>query len=388
MEDRSPLDTDPRITLSIGTKQAGRDAGLFELTRGLAFDHHRGLLFVSDTYNGRVQVLCSDDGSFVSEYSAHPYGIVLDFKHNRVLVANPDHRCVAVHSLQDYSLIEHIARQCYDLGYSGPALELDRPKGLAIDRRRGRLIVAERLQLHVLSLKDYSSLFVIGSYGGGPGAFSNPTAVALDHDRDRIIVADRDNNRVQVLSAVDGSFLFEFGSYGPEPGDFRHPESMCIDNQGRIIVVDTSNHRLQAFTPEGHHISSFECGSSVNDTPRGIAFDEHRGLIAFSAGNRVHVIGANQWLADTFTWRPDRHRYAPSWTKQAIEVILMVRSVARESVISIIPNELLFLIFTELAASPHSCAIQQEDHQQEEPHSPSSSSSSSSSKQKRKCLIM
>jgi len=30
------------------------------------------------------------------------------------------------------------------------------------------------------------------------------------------------------------------------------------------------------------------------------------------------VIGANQWLADTFTWRPDRHRYAPSWIKQAI----------------------------------------------------------------------
>jgi len=90
--------------------------------------------------------------------------------------------------------------------------------------------------------------------------------------------------------------------------------------------------------------------SSVITSPiaYGVAFDEHRGLIAFSAGHRVHVIGANQWLASTFTWRPDRHRHAPSWIKQAVSAMTMIRSLVDESAMSMIPNELLFEIFSFL----------------------------------------
>jgi len=102
--------------------------------------------------------------------------------------------------------------------------------------------------------------------------------------------------------------------------------------------------RLQSFTHEGHHISSFDCGI---ERPSDVAFDEHRGLIAFSVDHRVHVIGANQWLADTFTWRPDLHRYAPSWMKQAVSTMTMIRSLVDDcSAMSMIPNELLFEIFS------------------------------------------
>jgi len=63
----------------------------------------------------------------------------------------------------------------------------------------------------------------------------------------------------------------------------------------------------------------------------------------------VHVIGANQWLADTFAWRVDRHRYAPSSIKQAISTMTMIRSLVDESnAMSMIPNELLFEIFSFL----------------------------------------
>jgi len=183
--------------------------------------------------------------------------------------------------------------------------------------------------------------------GSQPGEFYYPSSVAIDDDRHRIIVSDTGNHRVQVLSSIDGSFLLEFGSPGDQPSEFNDPHGVCIDNQGRIIVVDTSNNRLQSFTHEGHHISSFDCHS---EWPYGVAFDEHRGLIAFSTDHRVHVIGANQWLADTeFTWRPDRHRYAPSWMKQAILTMTMIRSVVDDcSAMSMIPNELLFEIFSHL----------------------------------------
>jgi len=82
--------------------------------------------------------------------------------------------------------------------------------------------------------------------------------------------------------------------------------------------------------------------------PSGVSCDEHRGLIAFTAGHQVHVIGANQWLADTFIWRPDLHRYAPSSIKQAVSTMTMIRSLVDESAMSMIPNELLFEIFSFL----------------------------------------
>jgi len=198
-----------------------------------------------------------------------------------------------------------------------------------------------------LSSIDLSLLFCIGKRGSRRGEFNFPTGIAIDDDRHRIIVCDSINHRVQVLSLIDGSFLLEFGSQGDQPCQLNDPEGVCIDNQGRIIVTDYNNHRLQSFTHEGHHISSFDCG---RQWPNGVAFDEHRGLIAFTAGNRVHVIGANQWLADTkFVWHPDLHRYAPSWMKQAVSTMTMIRSLVDESsAMSMIPNELLFEIFSFL----------------------------------------
>jgi len=202
-------------------------------------------------------------------------------------------------------------------------------------------------QMVFLSSIDLSFLFEIGKRGSRPGEFNAPSSTAIDDDRHRIIVSDTGNHRVQVLSSIDGSFLLEFGSQGNQPCQFNDPHGVCIANQGRIIVADSNNNRLQSFTHEGHHISSLDCGS---ESPCGVAFDEHRGLIAFTTDHRVHVIGANQLLADTkFAWRPDRHRYAPSWMKQAVSTMTMIRSLVDEgSAMSMIPNELLFEIFSHL----------------------------------------
>jgi len=355
MEDDTLEDRDARIMLSIGTEEEGRDDGLFCFPRGLAFDHHRGLLLVVDTFNHRVQVFsCDDDGgfSFVSKLGekgdqpgqlVHSYGLAIDHDHDRILVVDCGNHRVQVWSLSEQSFLS-----CVDHLGSGD-LEFNNPRGIAIDKHHHRIVIVDTSnhRLVFLSSIDLSFLFEVGGKPGSrPGEFLRPSGIAIDDDRHRIIVVDTFNERVQVLSSIDGSFLFEFGEEGDEPGQFNRPQGVCIDNQGRIIVADTENHRLQSFTHEGHHISSFDYGSEYS---YGVAFDEHRGLIAFTAGHRVHVIGANQWLADTFTWRPDRHRYAPSWMKQAVSTMTMIRSLVDEcSAMSMIPNELLFEIFSHL----------------------------------------
>jgi len=354
MEDDA-LDRDARIKLSIGTKERGDDDGQFNDPLGLVFDHHRGLLLVVDYCNDRVQVFsCDDDDgcSFVSKFGEqgsqpgqlkHPWGIAIDHDHDRILVTDGGNDRV-----QSWSLSEQSFLSC--IGHQGSGdLEFFNPRGIAIDKHHRRIIIVDtdNHRLVFLSSIDLSFLFSVGKrQGSRPGEFNCPSEIAID-DRHRIIVTDTLNHRVQVLSLIDGSFLFEFGSQGDQPGQFMHPEGVCVVNHGRIIVADFNNNRLQAFTHEGHHISSFDCG---RENPLAVAFDEHRGLIAFTADHRVHVIGANQWLADTkFVWRPDHHRRAPSWMKQAILTMTMIRSVVDESsVTSMIPNELLFEIFSFL----------------------------------------
>jgi len=345
-------DIDARIKLSIGSNQQGDADGFFNLPVGLAFDIYRGLLLVVDANNHRVQVFSCDDGSLVSKFGEEgnqpgrfksPWGLAIDHDHDRILITDSGNRRIQSWSLSEQSFVSCIGR------HGSGDLEFFNPQGIAIDKHHHRIVIADtnNHRLVFLSSIDLSFLFSYDTnHGSQPGKFNSPSGIAIDDDRHRIIVSDTCNHRVQVLSSIDGSFLFEFGSKGKQPGQFEYPGGVCIDNQGRITVADTGNRRLQAFTPEGHHISSFECGRGHSWD---VAFDEHRGLIAFSAGHRVHVIGANQWLPDTFTWRPDLHRYAPSSMKQAVLTMTMIRSLVDDcSAMSMIPNELLFEIFSFL----------------------------------------
>jgi len=311
-------------------------------------------LIVADCYNNRVQVFSCDDGcSFVSKFGEqgdqpgqflYPEGLAIDHDHDCILVVD-----CANHRVQSWSLSEQSFLSCVGQFGSGD-LEFLAPRGIAIDKHHRRIIIADTQnnRLVFLSLIDLSFLFSVGGkQGSRPGEFYCPIGITIDDDRHRIIVADSFNHRVQVLSSIDGSFLFEFGSKGNQPCQLNNLDGVCIDNQGRIIVADSQNSRLQSFTHEGHHISSFDCG--IESPPYSVAFDEHRGLIAFTASNQVHVIGANQWLADTFTWHPDRHRYAPSWMRRTVSTMTMIRSLVDEcSAMSMIPNELLFEIFSHL----------------------------------------
>jgi streptogramin lyase len=73
---------------------------------------------------------------------------------------------------------------------------------------------------------------LLGTWGGpgaGPGAFTTPHAVAIDR-RGRVLVGDRENNRVQLFDR-DGGYLAEWG-------DFYHPMQIWIDDRDLVFVTD------------------------------------------------------------------------------------------------------------------------------------------------------
>jgi peptidylglycine monooxygenase len=80
-----------------------------------------------------------------------------------------------------------------------------------------------------------------GSPGSGPGEFTTPHAIWVDRD-ERVLVADRENNRVQVFTA-DGEHVASWG-------DHYHPMDIFV-NADEVIFVTDQIPRLSALGPDG-----------------------------------------------------------------------------------------------------------------------------------------
>ena len=120
---------------------------------------------------------------------------------------------------------------------------------------------------------------------------------------DEILVADQWNHRVQQFNAQSApSFVNSFGRLGTEDGNFRNPASVCIDDEGRIIVSDFNNHRVQVLTRDGAPILIFgDSGPEKLNSPVGCACFKNMFIVADtlngclkvfnSSGNLLHKIG-------------------------------------------------------------------------------------------------
>ena len=99
---------------------------------------------------------------------------------------------------------------------------------------------------------DGALLKTWGGPGDGPGAFTTPHAVAID-GKGRVLVGDRENNRVQVFDR-EGVFLEAWG-------DFYHPMQIWIDDRGLVFVTDQIP-RISLLSPDGKLIG--RCRGAIN----------------------------------------------------------------------------------------------------------------------------
>jgi len=80
-------------------------------------------------------------------------------------------------------------------------------------------------------------------------AFYMPAGMALD-SRGNLYILDTGNHRVQKFSP-EGRYLASFGRQGQGPGDFSYPDSIDIDGEDMVWVSDPNNQRIQVLTPDG-----------------------------------------------------------------------------------------------------------------------------------------
>ena len=145
-----------------------------------------------------------------------------------------------------------------------------------------------RLGNHCIYVYDSSGRqkTTIGSYGTGPLQFNSPLGIAINGDI--MYVAEHEGNRIHKLT-LSGDFLSTFGSKGSGKGQFYNPLGICIGPDGRIYVVDASNHRIQVFHHDdtfSHIIDCKESRGGALNSPRSISFD-------FSGYLHVTCCGSN-----------------------------------------------------------------------------------------------
>src|SRR5262249_32099161 len=87
-----------------------------------------------------------------------------------------------------------------------------------------------------------------GSAGSRPGQFMSPTGIAVD-SQGRVLVMDTNNSRVQRFTAA-GAFLDAWGSSGGGPGQFNRAEFLAVGPGDTVFVADYHNDRVQVFGPD------------------------------------------------------------------------------------------------------------------------------------------
>jgi DNA-binding beta-propeller fold protein YncE len=166
------------------------------------------------------------------------------------------------------------------------------PTDIAFDAK-GDIYVSEYGDNDRISVfdKDINFLYQIGKFGTGDGEFIRPQSMVIDGDT--LYVTDACNGRICVFK-TDGRWVRNIGHTGGELGEFRFPYGLDMDSNGRLIVCEFGNNRVQMIDKEsGKGLRVW--GGAGRDLgqmayPWGVAVDKHDRVAAVDAGNnRVQV---------------------------------------------------------------------------------------------------
>jgi DNA-binding beta-propeller fold protein YncE len=81
-----------------------------------------------------------------------------------------------------------------------------------------------------------------------------PTDIAIGKEQ-RIYIVDSGNHRIQAYKE-NGSFLFTFGSKGSGRDELDSPVGITASHDGKIYVADRGNQRIQIYDPDGHYLNT------------------------------------------------------------------------------------------------------------------------------------
>lgn len=89
------------------------------------------------------------------------------------------------------------------------------------------------------------------------GPFNGCTDIAIGPDGDIFVSDGYGNCRIHHFSA-SGKLLNSWGEVGSGPGQFRLPHGVCLTPDGRLLVADRENDRIQIFRTDGSYLGEWD----------------------------------------------------------------------------------------------------------------------------------
>jgi len=239
-------------------------------------------VYVTDRFNSSGRVFVFDRGTRTVTILdrakgvelLNPSGIVVDAA-GIIFVADAQQGKVFGYDLQGrnrYTIGDLSMNAIVHEGNKGSLLY---PAGLAVDKKRNRLYVADA-QAHVVKVFDSMGMFLydVGTTSG-PGELKHPVAVALDRTG-TVYVLDGRRKRV-VIYGVDGSYIRSFGLTSDARAAALKPLGLAVDAEGRVLVTDEASSNVLVYDTKGTLAFTWgKTGQLVGDfwLPAGIFIDD------------------------------------------------------------------------------------------------------------------
>ena len=115
--------------------------------------------------------------------------------------------------------------------------------------------------------------------------FNSPTDISIAPNGDLYISDGFGNDRVHIFTP-DGEYVKSWGQAGVGAGDFNLPHNICVHPDGRVLVSDTDNHRVQIFDLDGKHLATW----ADFIQPTGIHVDRDGAVYVAELRNRITIL--------------------------------------------------------------------------------------------------
>jgi peptidylglycine monooxygenase len=170
--------------------------------------------------------------------------------------------------------------------------------GIHLDRRPDgseRLFVVDR-DAHEIVCCDLDGrlLFTLGRrhVPTFEAPFNSPTDLAVAPDGEIYVTDGYGNTRVHRFAA-DGRHLGSWGGLGSAPGRFMTPHAVTVDGRDRVLVADRENGRVQVFDRTGRLLDIWRGFQN----PMDVTVDD-RGLVLVSDQvPRIHALNLDGTIA-------------------------------------------------------------------------------------------
>ena len=240
----------------------GKEQGQFDEPCCIAVNDKRKTLAVADFKNKRVQMF-EFDGNFLREIALKAGTSSVAFTESGDLLSNDDS--------DDNKLSLYTEGGQFIRCISNEHVKI--PFYISVESD-GRIITYDHDD-NTIKVLSPDGKNLLQSFRA-PGCDEVPWCAV--YQQDKFFVSYPEANRVMVFNNA-GEYLYDIGSEGSGDGQLRFPIGLAIDKFNRLIVCDRDNDRLQLFTLDGKYVAKVA----------GSFFDHNSHLFGCAVSNTGHL---------------------------------------------------------------------------------------------------